>query len=241
MSSLLILLAEAAVLTCIVFFLLGLRNRLGLYPVAMFAVASLLFANMTAPIFRHTFFKWEITQGSGAPFVVVLFILLLLYDLEGLEEAKKFFQGLIIASILVIPLVYFLIWKASWVPSPHSPFSAKLVIELFGVNPRTMWASLIALVADGFFLMFLYHYLGGKFPHLHSIGRVFIVLLLTLWLDSLIFVLGSFGFIHAVKSILAGHFAVKSILALVFSLFYGLARFLYPLKSGVEKFAERFL
>lgn len=241
MVSLLILLVEAAVLACIVFFLLGLRNQLGLFPVVMFAMASLLFANLTAPIFWHNFLNWEITQGSGAPFVVVLFIFLLLYDLEGFEEAKKFFQSIIITSILILPLVYFLIWKAACIPSVNSPFSGELIVELLGVNPRTTLASLFALLVDGFFLMFLYHYLGGMFPRLHSIGQVFITLLLTLWLDSLIFALLSFGFIHAVKSILAGHIAAKSILALVFSLFYGLARLLYPLKSGVEKFAERFL
>jgi uncharacterized PurR-regulated membrane protein YhhQ (DUF165 family) len=201
----------------------------------MFAATSLFFANLTAPIFIHRFFAFHITQGSGGPFCLVIFVLVLVYELHGIEVTRKFFQSLVAVSILNLLFVFTFLAKTSWAPSPLSPYSSALLSEMFSFQPRVIFSSIFAFIVDGFFLMFFYTYLSSSLPKLSPYIRFFLTLLFTLWLDSILFVFLAFGINENSATILLGHFAVKFTISFFFTLFYMLASFISPFQEEREK------
>jgi uncharacterized PurR-regulated membrane protein YhhQ (DUF165 family) len=201
----------------------------------MFAATSLFFANLTAPIFIHRFFSFHITQGSGGPFCLVIFVLVLVYELHGIEVTRKFFQSLVAVSILNLLFVFTFLAKTSWAPSPLSPYSSALLSEMFSFQPRVIFSSIFAFIVDGFFLMFFYTYLSISLPKLSPYIRFFLTLLFTLWLDSILFVFLAFGINENSATILLGHFAVKFTISFFFTLFYMLASFISPFQEEREK------
>jgi uncharacterized PurR-regulated membrane protein YhhQ (DUF165 family) len=201
----------------------------------MFAATSLFFANLTAPIFIHRFFTFHITQGSGGPFCLVIFVLVLVYELCGIEVTRKFFQSLVVVSILNLLFVFTFLAKTSWAPSPLSPYSSALLSEMFSFQPRIIFSSIFAFIVDGFFLMFFYTYLSSSLPKISPYIRFFLTLLSTLWLDSIIFVFLAFGINENSVTILLGHFAVKFTISFFFTLFYILSSLISPFQEGKEK------
>jgi uncharacterized PurR-regulated membrane protein YhhQ (DUF165 family) len=235
LAGFLLVLLETFVVFCVVLFLLRLGKSLGLYPLFMFAATSLFFANLTAPIFIHRFFTFHITQGSAGPFCLVIFVLVLVYELYGIELTRKFFQSLVVVSILNLLFLSTFLAKIFWAPSPLSPYPSALLSEMFSFQPRIVFSSIFAFIVDGFFLMFFYTYLLNSLPKLSPYIRFFLTLLSTLWLDSVLFVFLSFGINKNSLTILLGHFAVKLTISFFFTLFYVLASFIFPLQERRER------
>lgn len=232
-------LLEALLLQGLVFLAMAFREKFGPFLVFVLAVSSYFIANISASLVAQRFFAWEISLGSTATFVLVLFLILFFYDLEGIKGARRYFQVIILGGFFQIILTLLFYFRLSYFPFTNLVFPDLRLDKIFLLVSKTTLFSLIAFVIDGFFLILLYNYLSLKFPICPRELSVFISLLFILWLDSLIFVLTNFYSSPEVFKILIGHLLAKSLLAVCFSFFYFVLKRMYGLKKGVDRLIDR--
>lgn len=235
MLNLILVLLEALLLQGLAFLTMAFRKKFGPWLVFALAVSSYFIANISASLVTQKFFAWEISLGSTATFVLVLFLILFFYDLEGIKEARRYFQVIIFGGFFQIILSFLFYFRLTYFPFINLVFPGLEMNKIFWLISKTTFFSLIAFIIDGFFIIFLYNYLSFRFALWPREVCVFASLLLTLWLDSSIFVLTNFHSSPEVLKILTGHFLAKSLLALCFSFFYFLLKRMYGLKKGVEE------
>ncbi len=230
---------EALLLQGLVFLTMAFRKKFGPCLALALAVSSYFIANISASLVIQKFFNWEISLGSTATFVLVLFLILFFYDFEGIRGARRYFQVIVLGGFFQIALSLLFYFRLSYLPYANLVFPGLQMEKMFLLFSKTTFFSLIAFIIDGFFLILLYNYLGLRFANWPRETTVFISLISVLWLDSLVFVLTNFYSSPAVFEILIGHLLAKSLLAVLFCLFYSVLKRMYGLREGVEKVIDR--
>lgn len=232
-------LLEAFLLQGLAFLAMAFRKKFGSGLALALAVSSYFIANISASLVIQKFFNWEISLGSTATFVLVLFFVLFFYDLEGIKGARRYFQVIVLGGFFQIVLSLIFYFRLSYFPYTNLAFPGLQLEKMLLLFSKTTFFSLIAFIIDGFFLLLLYNYLSLRFANWPRETTVFTSLILVLWLDSLVFVLTNFYSSPKVLEILIGHFLAKSLLAVLFCLFYFVLRRMYGLREGVEKAIDR--
>jgi uncharacterized PurR-regulated membrane protein YhhQ (DUF165 family) len=237
--SLVWVLLETLLLQGLAFLAMAFRKKIGPCLVYALAVSSYFLANLSASLVIQKFFNWQISLGSTATFVLVLFLILFFYEIEGIKGARRYFQVVILSGLFQIALACLFYFRLTLFPYSLLALANLPLEKVFLLFARTTFFSLLAFFLDGFLIILLYSYLTLKFRGLPSEIAVFLSLILVLWFDSFLFVLTNFYSSSQVYSILAGHLVTKSLLAACFSSFYFFLKKMYGFRSRVEKIIER--
>jgi uncharacterized PurR-regulated membrane protein YhhQ (DUF165 family) len=193
----------------------------------MYIASLFIYSDIIASVALNDFVGVQLTSGSAGLFVMSLLALVWVIEVMGTEEARKYVYGIIFSKLLIIIAMSFFLLKTAYALSNASPISRDEIFLVFGMQPRVVFASVLAFIVDMFLLAFLYTYFKLKYPlskkekHILFI-HAFVPLLITLYVDSLIFVTIAFLGNQYYLETIYGHIIGKSYIAVLFSLIFAL-------------------
>ncbi len=200
--------------------LLLVRNRkiFGLVPLYMFLVGCLIFGQITTSLSLFTFLGFDVASTAITIYPLMLFSLILIYEIRGIDETKKFIFGIILAVLMIIPLSGFHLLNSKYILSPISPYDFEWQKAVFVPNISISSFSILGFIASVFVLIVVYNFAKGLFNN--KFLSVFISLTLALYVDSLIFVSGLYlGGLDS-PNILSAHIISKTFASLLYSVIY---------------------
>jgi len=216
--------------------LLKLRTKYGLVPFYMFLAACLVYGEMTTSFALFTFMCFDVAGTAVAIFPLMLFALILIYDLRGIEEAKRYIFGIILAVTLIIPLNMFFMLKSKLILSPFSPYDFNSLYTILYPNFFIFAFSIFGFIISTFVIIVLYNFLTGICKYKFSC--VFIPLTLGLYANSVVFVSGLYIGGLATAGTLPAHIFTNTFASLLFSSIYVIVSpFIIPEK--IEQIIER--
>ncbi len=222
MIPLLYLSIQTLSLWILLFLFYRLRKQFTLIPFYSLITLSIFLAQHFAnPNFDIVVGQWHFVMGSVTFFTTVMMGVLMLYLLEGARATRLAFWVIFLTTIFYEVLIFFVNQEMG--NSSLFVWSSRVVI-------LGLW-SLLALTADVFFIAIFWELLAKVFK-MPIIVRVFLVILGTFVLDTVIFVTGVFGGQATYWLIIQSNLWVRLILAL----------FASPLVSiylELEGFAEK--
>ena len=216
--------------------LLKLRTKYGLVPFYMFLAACLVYGEMTTSFALFTFMGFDVAGTAVAIFPLMLFALILIYDLRGIEETRRYIFGIILAVMLIIPLNCLFLYKSEYLLSPYSLFDFKLLHTILYPNLFIFAFSVLGFIISVFLIIVIYNFLTGicKYKFL----CVFIPLTLGLYADSVVFVSGLYISGLTTAGMLPAHIFTKTFASLLYSSIYVIVSpFIIPEKN--EQIIER--
>lgn len=223
---------EALIVAAIAAALLYLRPRFGLTPFFMFIAVNLIYANVTAPVALHSFAGFSVTSGSAGLFGITLLALIWIFEIEGIKTASKYVYGMVLTSLATVVLFWLFLFKNRYILSPLSPFGHTELQRIFGMNIRVTLFSVLAFALDMFILVYLYSYVSLQYPELPQFLKALVPLTLVLYLDSLIFVTGSFWGQSFMVEVLKAHLATKTYIAILYSIVFVISQRFLPFSQG---------
>lgn len=198
--------------------LLKLRTKYGLVPFYMFLAACLVYGGMTTSLALSTFMGFDVATTAVAISSLMLFALILIYDLRGIEETKRYIFGIILTVTLIIPLNCLFLYKSEYLSSPYSLLNFKLLHTILYPNLFIFAFYVLGFIISVFLIIVLYSFLRGicKYKFL----CVFIPLTLALYADSVVFVSGLYISGLATAGMLPAHIFTKTFASLLYSSIY---------------------
>jgi len=241
-EGLVIISIESIILSICGLLLLRLRYKSDLVPFYMYIASLFIYSDIIASVALIDFIGVKLTSGSAGPFVMSLLALIWVIEVMGIDEARKYVYGIIFTKLLIILAMIFFLVKAEYALADFSLISKEDIFLVFGMQPRVVFASVVAFIVDMFLLAFLYTYFKLKYP-LSKKGKhilfvhAFVPLLLTLYVDSLIFVTIAFLGTDYYLETLYGQIIGKSYIAILFSLIFAFTYTYLPFnrKSAISQ------
>lgn len=218
MIELLLFSLEILFLAIVVLLLVRNRKIFGLVPLYMFLVGCLIFGQITSSLSLFTFLGFNVASTAITIYPLMLFSLILIYEIRGIDETKKFIFGIILAVLMIIPLSGFHLLNSKYILSPISPYDFEWQKAVFVPNISISSFSILGFIASVFVLIVVYNFAKGLFNN--KFLSVFISLTLALYVDSLIFVSGLYlGGLDS-PNILSAHIISKTFASLLYSVIY---------------------
>lgn len=207
MQPLIVLLIQTLLLWALVILLHRLKTKITLIPLYVaIAVLTLLAQNISDLGFALEVYKLSLPIGSVAFFTSSMLGILFLYLFEG-PRATRFGIAVVVATAVF----YFFIVGALGLQVDTTNW----VLVNFASIRSHFW-SLIAVIFDGFFIAISWE-LTRRFSNSVMLFRVFLVIFCTFALDSLIYLVGSFGLNVTYLPVLLGNLTIRLFLALIIS------------------------
>lgn len=201
-----------------------LRKILELIPLYIFIGTCFVCADFYANLAALTFLdRFEYTAGSASLFVVVLMALLIIYEFEGPKNTRNFVYGICISKISIVIFNLLFSYTIEYTFSESSITDYYTITRILAAQPRVTLFSLIAFFFDVFLIVFIYNYLKMKWARKPVIFYYLTSMLITLYVDSIIFVIGAFYGRLDVFQIIRTHIAVKTVSALLYYPFFSIA------------------
>jgi PAS domain S-box-containing protein len=202
---LLVLIFQTISVWALIVFLYSQKSRFTLVPLYSFiAVLTLLAHNIADMGFGITVGKFFFLIGSVSFFTSVFLGILIIYLFEGPRATRIASMVVLLVSLFYFALVALLslqVDTTKWIPLTYKQ------LQIY------FW-SLTAIVIDVFLIPIIWELLG-KIKSIPLIIRVFVVVLVTYYVDTLIFVTGSFGTSEVYFSMLSGNLANRFVLAII--------------------------
>ncbi len=202
---LLILTVQTIFFWLLVVFLYRIKSKFTLIPLYCYlAIVTILTHNLSDLGFAIIKGDLFFLISSVSLFTTLMFIVLFLYLLEGVKAVRIALWVILGTSFFYIFIVYALqlmLDTSSWFQFNFSVL-------------RTYFWSILGIVLDIFILTIFWELLS-KIKSLNLLFRVFLVTLLVLFLDTLIFTTGVFGASDIYISVLSGNILVRLILSFI--------------------------
>ena len=155
----------------------------------------------------------SLSPGSIILFSASLFTILLIYIKEGVIRAQSIILSIILSNVIFVIIAEVTILQSN----PVEFFMAKVNAEVFRINYKTFIVGTVVLLIDAFLLVILYEFINSKMKRINLYFKITIVLLVTLWVDSFLFVGISFYNKINLYYLLQGQLIGKTIAAIIFS------------------------
>ncbi len=213
-SQILLMVAEAVLVSALLVFLFSLRGVLGLSPLY---IALGVFQHMQVLLALSVYVEILpgvlVSPGSAVLFTSNLFTLLMVYIREDADEARKLIYGLLGANI-VLSLLSLLFGLHLQSPSLRNPY--QLPPELFYQNPRLLFIGTLTFFVDAILIIVAYEAISRTLA-VSLFLRVYLTMALVLIVDSIIFSMGAFSGQTSFLSFLISGAAAKLVAAFLYS------------------------
>ena len=236
LGQVLLMAAEIVVVSVLFLACFRVRSILGLVPVyTMLGVVFYTCGFLAASVYVQILPNLIVSPGSVALFPAIIFIVLCVYITEDADEARKLIYGLLVTDVFVAAL--------GWITAMHLHLPGAindyhLSPDLFTADPRVSTVSVIALFADTILIILLYE-LVSRYTKVLFL-RIYLSTAITLALDTVIFVTGSYvespHYLTFLTSAMIGKVVAAVLYALLFTIYlqyvenheFGKARSLGP-------------
>ena len=238
-NSLLLVAAEIALLSGLIFLLFRQRERIGLGPLFILIGANQVLAVVLgATVFFSLSDTIFFSPGSAVLFPSALMAALLLYLRESIPRTRTLILSVVFVNLMVTVMLWFVAVNAS---SLGPSLNAGLPLQVFLVEARVMVVGTATLLLDFFLLIILYQYLDRIAAWAPQTLRVGVSLVLILALDSVIFTVGAFGGKPIMASVLIGQLLSKTFSGAVFGILSGIyLRYIEPAAAAVDYRTDTF-
>lgn len=129
----------------------------------------------------------QVSPGSAVMLPATIFAILLVYIAEDAPEARRLIYGVVFANIALSILA--VLFGAQMVES-RAPGAAELPVELFWSQPRIVFFATAAMFMDVVLVIVFYEAVSRVVASTYL--RLLLSTVAVLWLDTLVFVTGSF-------------------------------------------------
>lgn len=204
------ILAELLFVSFLILLLFRLKDRFGYAPLYVLLGSNQYFQAVLATSYKIKIFgNLSISAGSGILFSAGMFALLLMYIKEGVRSTQRLILAIVLANLSFTILSLIVNQQELYINGTPS--------GLYTINIRIFLAGTMALILDSFLLVILYEFFFSKVKWLNLFSRLFLALLITLNVDAVLFVTGSFWDLPGYSNILLSQLFSKSIASVFFA------------------------
>ena len=213
-----ILTVEALFVGCVILLLFRLRSRLGLLPLAAF-VGSNQYVQTILASTHYIRFSDEVlvSPGSAVLFPAALLAVLLIYQQDGVPQARSLIYGILLSNLTLTVLSYF---TSLQIQAGQVTNLLAVPEAIFQVNPRVFLAGTAILALDCLAVVIVYELLFARRRSLPSILRLPSVFLIVLSFDSVAFSTLAFAGHPAFSAILSSQLASKTLAGALYGLMF---------------------
>ncbi|MCW5958601.1 MAG: PAS domain S-box protein [Pyrinomonadaceae bacterium] len=240
-----ILLTEILLVAFLIIGLYRLKSKISLVPLFIFIGSNQYTQHvLSTTLYFKIFNQYSVSTGSVILFTSSLFAILLIFIKEGVPQTRTLIIGIVLSNITLTILGAITALQIDAMREVTQAVGVPL--DFFRINYRLFLVGTITLVLDSFLLVILYQFFVTKAKIFGLFGGIVSSLLTVLWVDSILFSLGSFYGNPRLGNILVSQLIGKTFSGLAFSVvLYLFLRFGYgpnaePADVGAEKSADVF-
>ncbi len=224
-----ILVAETFFVAGVIVLLFRLRSRLGLLPLAAF-VGSIQYLQTILASTLYIDFGGDllVSPGSAVLFPAALFAVLLIYQQDGVPQARSLIFGILVSNLTLTLLSHL---TSLQIRAGDVANLLQVPDAIFQVNPRIFLAGTAILLLDCLAVAIVYEILFARWRGLPAIARLPLGLLIVLVFDSVVFSAFAFAGHQAFAAILSSQLVSKSLAGAI----YGLVLFGFLRRTGLEE------
>lgn len=206
--------AEALFAAVLLLALFRLRRFFGLAPLYVtLGVFQPIQVFLAASVYVEFYPGVTISPGSSVMFTASLFAILLIYIREDALEARKIIYGILIANLAMTCLLLVFGYQLGFSGTLNF---LQLPQTLFNQGARVMLAGTLALFIDVLLIIFIFEAARRLLPKSVFL-RIYLTMVITLSLDTLIFASGAFWGQPNYSGILLSGIVGKSSVAILYS------------------------
>ncbi len=221
-----ILIAETLFVAGAILLLFKLRARLGLLPLAAFVGSNQYLQTILASTLYIRFGDGVlVSPGSAVLFPAALFAVLLIYQQDGVPQARSLIFGILLSNLTLTLLSHL---TSLQIRGGNVANLLEVPEAIFQVNPRIFLAGTAILLLDCLAVAIVYELLFARWRSLPAVARLPLGFLIVLGFDSVAF--STFGFAGHPEfaAILSSQLVSKSLAGAL----YGLVFFGYLRRTG---------
>lgn len=211
-----ILVAETLFVAGVIVLLFRWRARLGLLPLAAFVGSNQYLQTVLASTHYIRFGDdVMVSPGSAVLFPAALFAVLLIYQQDGVPQARSLIFGILLSNVTLTLLSQLTSLQI------HIGQVANLLAvpeAIFQVNPRVFLAGTAILLLDCLAVVIVYELLFSRWRGLPALARLPLVFLIVLSFDSVVFSALAFGGHPAFSTILSSQLISKTLAGILYGL-----------------------
>ena len=211
-----ILAVEALFVAGVILLLFRLRARLGLLPLAVFVGSNQYLQTILAATHYIDFGDAIlVSPGSAVLFPAALFAVLLIYQRDGVPQARSMIFGILISNLTLTLLSHL---TSLQIRTGDVANLLAVPEAIFQVNPRVFLAGTVIMVLDCLAVVIVYELLLSRWRGLPAVARLPLGFLIVLAFDSVAFSSFAFAGHPAFATILSSQLLSKSLAGALYGL-----------------------